>query len=594
MTIGELIVKLGLEGQAYTSGLANAERATKTGTGNIGKHFDEAGKKAGAFHNVMTGIGQGIGQATFGLAEKGLSAVKDAISGASAAYKDMQVSTAKLDTALKNSVPAYTGNDDAINAVISSGTKLGFSADEQRASLALLVGTTHDVAGAQKAQAAAMDLARLKGIDLATATAAIMGAEAGRTASLKKLGIEVTKGMTNEQLLASITKTAGGQAASYAATDAGKQAAAHERVTEALVKVGKVISQVSTVVMPILADAFGNIVDAVSPLLDQLGQEMPAILDTARGAFSQISGAVSSVSDAIMPLVSQAFTPLMAVVQDISSDGDKLAAVLAIIGGVVLVTVVPPFVTWAAATIAAAAPIIAIGVAVAAVVIILDKLGILKVIGATMKDLAAKIMPALKVAFGIVSTAVGAVAKVIGNVVSAVLPPLKTAFGIFTDTILPALGTAFTAISTVVGTVFGAIAGIIKTNLNIVISAINILIGALDAIQIHIPSFGIGPINTPAVDWNGLGLPPIPTLHSGGVVPGTPGTDVLALLQAGETVTARGASGGITVGDINLYGVGSDVSPAAAQRFGTQIRDAIAKALQEDGARFSEWGGSRA
>lgn len=56
----------------------------------------------------------------------------------------------------------------------------------------------------------------------------------------------------------------------------------------------------------------------------------------------------------------------------------------------------------------------------------------------------------------------------------------------------------------------------------------------------------------PGVGGNSISAPKLPTFHSGGVVPGTPGSEQLAILQAGERVLpassvqseSRGASGG--------------------------------------------------
>ena len=51
----------------------------------------------------------------------------------------------------------------------------------------------------------------------------------------------------------------------------------------------------------------------------------------------------------------------------------------------------------------------------------------------------------------------------------------------------------------------------------------------------------------PGIGGKGFDMPNLPVMHSGGVVPGTPGTEVLALLQAGERVTPIGGSGATTV-----------------------------------------------
>jgi hypothetical protein len=64
---------------------------------------------------------------------------------------------------------------------------------------------------------------------------------------------------------------------------------------------------------------------------------------------------------------------------------------------------------------------------------------------------------------------------------------------------------------------------------------------------IHIPSVGVGPFRTPGLDIT------IPRLHGGGIMPGAPGTEGLALLQAGERVTPASRAGGVTV-VINVAG----------------------------------------
>jgi hypothetical protein len=125
-------------------------------------------------------------------------------------------------------------------------------------------------------------------------------------------------------------------------------------------------------------------------------------------------------------------------------------------------------------------------------------------------------------------------------VIDNVLPPLIKGF----EVIAPILGRVFgvagrviTAWVDLIGAAFGTVAGIVKSVINTVIDIINGAIAGINAIQVHIHA---GPVN---VDWNGVNLGYLPRLHQGGVVPGTPGADVLTLLQAGERVLpAAGAA----------------------------------------------------
>ena len=49
---------------------------------------------------------------------------------------------------------------------------------------------------------------------------------------------------------------------------------------------------------------------------------------------------------------------------------------------------------------------------------------------------------------------------------------------------------------------------------------------------------------SPVIGGNSISAPRLPRFHSGGIVPGAPGTETLAVLQAGERVTNAAAAGG--------------------------------------------------
>ena len=693
-TIGELLVRLGLDPASYTKGLSTAESSTKSSAGNIGKHFDDAGSHVSKFGSVMHGVAVGVGVELTHLATEGVGKIVDVLKDAEKDFQDAAVSTAKLSTAVDNALPglkAYpNGLKDttaAVNDTLEANLNLGFSMDDQRNSMALLVGVTKNVPQAEKDMSEAMDLARLKGIDLASATNIVMKAQEGNTGALKKLGIvvaPVTTAMdalrasnekatpaqiaaakaadlqaTETAALAGVTKLAGGQAEAYANTSAGKLAAAHAKVTEAMVKLGSITDQIVQAVLPALADAFENIMNAVGPVLTQIGSQMPAVISTAKGAFDTLKKALAPIMDAfsealpaaialaktafagivtafnniktaIMPLLNNVLDPLRETFADLTKNQDALKGALIVLGGVVAAVVVPPMLAWAAATIAAVLPIIAIAAAVAALIVILDKTGMLDWLGknvmpmvsAAGEYLSRNVLPVLSSAFN--------------NIVSAVLPPLTTAMQFISGTVIPALSAAFdwivknvlpplvsafnwiatnvfpvlasvaqtafkgiaqyistsvdlaksafgvlqtaigvvssvfSGLQTAIGAVWSGITGGINTFVGFVQgipgkittaasgmfeginrafkSAINAIIGGWNGLQFKIPGFKIGPIG---YDGFTLGVPKIPTLHSGGIVPGTPGTDVLALLQAGERVTsardvARGGSGGNT------------------------------------------------
>jgi hypothetical protein len=76
---------------------------------------------------------------------------------------------------------------------------------------------------------------------------------------------------------------------------------------------------------------------------------------------------------------------------------------------------------------------------------------------------------------------------------------------------------------------------------------INMLIRGWNSLKFTMPSVDLGPLGR--VGGFTIGTPNIPTLHAGGIVPGVPGSDVPAILQAGERVIPRKdvGRGGITI-----------------------------------------------
>jgi hypothetical protein len=58
----------------------------------------------------------------------------------------------------------------------------------------------------------------------------------------------------------------------------------------------------------------------------------------------------------------------------------------------------------------------------------------------------------------------------------------------------------------------------------------------------------------PGIGGDSISVPQLPHFHSGGTVPGTPGSEMLAVLQAGETVTPAGRGGGGTTIEIRSGG----------------------------------------
>ena len=622
MTIGELLIRLGIDSTGATKGLSETESKVKGSMGNVGKHFDEAGTHVSKFGGIMSGIGMGIGMGVFNLAADGIGKVVGVLGDAEKAYQDAAVSQAQLNTSIDNNITA-TGDQtittqataDALDKTMQANLRLGFSMDEQRASMALLLGVTHDTYEAQKLQTAAMDLARLKGVDLATATGVLMKAAEGNTKGLKAYGITVvpvtaavdalkasTKKYTAEQMAAAnaadkaatvtamlgdVTALSKGQADAFAETSAGKLAAGHAKVTEAMVKLGSIMDKITQVALPALADAFSGVMDAVGPVLDQLGQDMPAIIATVETAIQgledalspittalgqELPGAIATVRAAIDSIIPSfggggaggaatglskdiehlrtTFSGVFADIQSIVSDAlNILKNGWQTFGGDITKYLQIVIAMWEGIFNGVMTSIQGI-FDVFAALFKGDWQGVWKGIQEIFAGFVAVIGSMFKGLMDVIPVLLDAGGKIVGGIWSNILHGLETAAQAIGNAIMAAFHQYIVkpiqdGFNSLVGFVTGipgqitkAATGMFDGIWGAFKAAINQIIRGWNSLEFKFGGIDMGPLGKMAAF--DLRVPQIPYLHSGGIVPGVPGSDVLAMLQAGERVTPRG------------------------------------------------------
>jgi hypothetical protein len=252
------------------------------------------------------GIGLAAGATSFalGAAQQAVAELGNVVADSVKAFNEEQVSIQQLGTSLKANIPGWNGNTDAIEKTVHAQEALGFTDDEQRQSLALLVAATHDVTKAQQIQSVAMDLARFKGISLADATDALTKVEAGSYRILKSLGIELPKGATQMQALAAVEGVAAGQAADFAQTNEGKLLVSQVKVNDAMEKFGSVIAPAQADAMTTVANATEGAANALDVLqhgfskdTDTAREQTTSILDLV-GAFGFLLPGMGSLADA--------------------------------------------------------------------------------------------------------------------------------------------------------------------------------------------------------------------------------------------------------------------------------------------------------
>jgi hypothetical protein len=200
MNIGDLVfglrgdgapLKKDAEKAGADAGETGAKSFDKSFSGRIKSLKADLGKGGGISGALLGGVGLGAGLGAFSAISSGVGMVTDALADSVKKAIEEQAGMERLGAALKANIPAWNGNTDAIEKVIAEREKLAFSDGDQRDSLALLVGITHDATKALDLQRQAMDLARLRGISLSDASTILGKVYSGNTAILKRYGIQV-------------------------------------------------------------------------------------------------------------------------------------------------------------------------------------------------------------------------------------------------------------------------------------------------------------------------------------------------------------------------------------------------------------------
>jgi hypothetical protein len=246
----------------------NASGQLKSLKGNV----EALGSKAGGpLGGLIGGIAAIPGPALLaGAAIAGVTAfLADGVKSA----LEEEKSLARLDAALKANVSGWDGNRDAIDRAIESRMDLGFQDDQLRESMIKLVTATQNETDALKLQTLAMDVARAKDIDLATATDIVIKANAGNTKALKAMGIELEKGATRTEVLAEMQERFGGQAAAYAETTSGAMESAN-------IAIGELAEDMGAMLLPIIGDVARAVKNDLIPAIQDMSQFVRDLITT--------------------------------------------------------------------------------------------------------------------------------------------------------------------------------------------------------------------------------------------------------------------------------------------------------------------------
>lgn len=174
------------------------------------------------------------------------------------AFNESEVSAAKVTALLKTLPSTINTSTDAIFKLAGAAVDLGFSDEAAAENIAFLLQRTGDLTKATELNALAMDLARAKNIDLATAGNLVGQVLSGNGRALKQFGIEIDETMTPLEALTELQGKVAGQATAFADTTTGKMEILNQKFGEFQEAVGSSLSEALVPFLDKLIEIAGN------------------------------------------------------------------------------------------------------------------------------------------------------------------------------------------------------------------------------------------------------------------------------------------------------------------------------------------------
>lgn len=209
-------------------------------------------------------------------------ALVGALAEAAKAAADEEAVMGRLQAAVTASGQAWDSAAGPVNAAIERAKSLAFSDDEAAKALTALTTSTGDAKKATELLGPAMDLARLKGMDLSAAAETVGKVAAGNTGVLGRMGIVLKEGATATDALATVQQVAAGQAEKYGASTAGSIDKSKQAIDDFKESIGASLGPVQQylAILPAITDNAKSVGMAVGGVLPHLGALRVALLTT--------------------------------------------------------------------------------------------------------------------------------------------------------------------------------------------------------------------------------------------------------------------------------------------------------------------------
>lgn len=204
----EIVVKVKDEA---SSGFQKMSKDIKSSSKELTDSFRLTDTNLGALTKTIAGVGIAGGAMVTAFLVSSVRAAGDA-----------QVAMAKVDATLKAAGKSAMQNRDAILAAADAAIKLGFDDEDAAISITKFYQRTNDLKKATELNNLAMDLARAKHLDLASATNLVNMAISGQGRVLMQYGINIKDAATPLEALKELQKQVAGQANAFSRTFEGQ------------------------------------------------------------------------------------------------------------------------------------------------------------------------------------------------------------------------------------------------------------------------------------------------------------------------------------------------------------------------------------
>lgn len=230
----------------------DAKNNTNAGFAALKKQLDVTAVSVAGISDAMKSVGK-VGAVAF----TGLTAF---IGSSVKTYGDTQLAIAKVDATLKAMGKTAEGTRSKIMEASQAVVRLGFDDDNAAVSITKFYQRTNDLNKAIELNALAMDLARSKSVDLATASQMVNLAMSGNMRALREFGVELDETMTPMEAIAGLQKMVAGQA---------------EEATTSIAVQGQVFKETFANLQDVIGKQFIPVLtqalQTVTPVIEKLG-----------------------------------------------------------------------------------------------------------------------------------------------------------------------------------------------------------------------------------------------------------------------------------------------------------------------------------